>query len=149
MAKGLLSFVGMLAVVWLALLLYMSAMEGRFLYFPMRALDASPAQYGLHAEELRLTASDGVRLPGWWIQARGESVGPLCHGSAGNTSPRLDRARLFAVRLGVDLFLVDYRGYGRSGGRPSEPGLYRDGLAIYDAARERGFPPEKIVLLGE
>jgi fermentation-respiration switch protein FrsA (DUF1100 family) len=44
---------------------------------------------------------------------------------------------------------VDYRGYGLSAGTPSESGLYRDGLAMYDAARERGFPPERIVLHGE
>jgi uncharacterized protein len=44
---------------------------------------------------------------------------------------------------------VDYRGYGLSNGKPSEAGLYRDGLAIFDAARERGFPPDRIVLLGE
>lgn len=44
---------------------------------------------------------------------------------------------------------MDYRGYGLSQGTPAEAGLYRDGLAIYDAARERGFPPERIVLHGE
>lgn len=149
MAKALLSFVGMLAVVWIALLVLMGVMENRFLYFPTRTHDAVPAEYGLRSQELLLTTSDGVRLHGWWIQARGETVVLLFHGNGGNISHRLDRARLFADGLGVDLFLVDYRGYGRSGGRPSERGLYADGLAIYDAARERGFPAERIVLMGE
>src|SRR6266511_2122713 len=101
----------------------MSLLEDRFLYFPVRRLDATPADYGLRSEELRPITSDGVRLYGWWIHGEG--------------------------RRGVVLFLVDYRGYGLSEGRPSEAGLYRDGLAIYDAARQRGFRPKRIILLGE
>jgi fermentation-respiration switch protein FrsA (DUF1100 family) len=127
----------------------MSFLEDRFLYFPLRRLDALPADYGLRSEELSPIASDGVRLHGWWIHGGGDRVLLLFHGNAGNVSHRLDRAKLFAEHLGVDLFLVDYRGYGRSAGRASEAGLYRDGLAIYDAALERGFPAERIVLFGE
>lgn len=147
--KALGSFALSLALVWVALLAYMSLMESRFLYFPIRELDATPADYGLESEELRLTASDGVALHGWWIRAGGRRAVLLFHGNAGNVSHRLDRAKVFADRLGVDLFLVDYRGYGRSEGKPSEAGLYRDGLATYEAARARGFEPERIVLMGE
>ncbi|HLN93142.1 MAG TPA: alpha/beta hydrolase [Thermoanaerobaculia bacterium] len=149
MARSLLPVLGALLLAWIALLIAMSAMEQRFLYFPVRTLEAQPSDYGLRSEELRVTTSDGVRLHGWWIRAGGSLVVLLFHGNAGNISHRLDRAKLFAERLGVDLFLVDYRGYGRSGGKPSEEGLYFDGLAIYDAARERGFPSNRIVLLGE
>jgi fermentation-respiration switch protein FrsA (DUF1100 family) len=148
-ARSLLSIAVSLAVVWVVLLVLMRLMEDRLVYFPQRLLEASPADYGLRAEELRLVASDGVRLHGWWIHARGDRIVLLFHGNAGNVSHRLDRAKLFAERLGVDLFLVDYRGYGLSEGRPSEAGLRRDGLAIYDAARERGFSSGRIVLLGE
>ena len=127
----------------------MSLLEDHFLYFPLRRLDATPARYRLRSEDLRLSTSDGVRLHGWWIHSGGRRVVLLFHGNAGNISHRLDRAKLFVDRLGVDLFLVDYRGYGLSEGRPSESGLYRDGFAIYDAARDRGFAPERIILLGE
>lgn len=147
--KSLLSFLLSLALVWLAVIVLARFMERRFLYFPIRALAAEPADYGLRAEELQLTASDGVRLHGWWIRAKGERALLLFHGNGGNVSHRLERAKLFVEELGVDLFLVDYRGYGLSEGTPSEAGLYRDGRAIYDAARERGFPPERIVLHGE
>jgi hypothetical protein len=147
--KALASLLLSLAVVWAALLAIMSVMENRLLYFPVRELEAGPADYSLPYEELRVTTSDGVRLHGWWIQAGGNRVVLLFHGNAGNISHRLERAKLFAERLGVDLFLVDYRGYGRSEGKPSETGLYRDGLAIYDAALGCGFSPERIVLLGE
>ena len=147
--RAILTLVATLAVVWAALLALASLLQDRLLYFPVRRLEASPADYGLRSEELRLTASDGVRLHGWWIRGGGERVVLLFHGNAGNVSHRLDRAKLFAARLKVDLWLVDYRGYGLSDGKPTEAGLYRDGFAIYDAARERGFPPERIVLLGE
>lgn len=147
--KALLSIVVSLAVVWAVLVAFVRLMEDRFLYFPARRLDGKPADYALRSEELRLTASDGVPLFGWWIRAGGERVVLLFHGNAGNVSHRLDRAKLFAARLGVDLFLVDYRGYGLSGGKPSEEGFTRDGLAIYEAARERGFTPKRILLLGE
>lgn len=147
--KPLLSFALSLALVWVGVIVLLAVMERRFLYFPLRRLDAAPADYGLRSEDLDLEASDGVRLRGWWIRAKGERVVLLFHGNGGNVSHRLERARLFVDALGVDLFLVDYRGYGLSEGTPSERGLYRDGLAIYDAARERGFAPERIVLHGE
>jgi fermentation-respiration switch protein FrsA (DUF1100 family) len=147
--KPLLSFALSLALVWVGVIVLMSVMERRFLYFPIRQMDAEPADYGLRFEELDLTSSDGVRLRGWWIRSKGERVVLLFHGNGGNVSHRLERAKVFAEELGVDLFLVDYRGYGLSEGTPSERGLYRDGLAIYDAARERGFPPDRIVLHGE
>lgn len=137
------------ALVWIALLVLLSFMESRLLYFPVRALDATPSDFGMPSEELHLTASDGVRLHGWWIKSSGKLVLLLFHGNAGNIAHRLERARLFSQRLGVDMFLVDYRGYGRSEGKPSEAGVYRDGLAIFDAARERGFSPDRIVLHGE
>ncbi len=64
-------------------------------------------------------------------------------------SHRLDRARELVETLGADVVLVDYRGYGESGGRPSEAGLYRDGEAVWDAVAARGVAPERIVLFGE
>ena len=147
--RVILSLVATLVVVWVAVLALASLLQDRLIYFPARRPDSSPEAWGLRSEELRLTASDGVRLHGWWIRGRGKRVVLLFHGNAGNVSHRLDRAKLFTTRLDVDVWLVDYRGYGLSEGKPSEAGLYRDGLAIYDAARERGFPPERIVLLGE
>jgi fermentation-respiration switch protein FrsA (DUF1100 family) len=126
----------------------MLAFESSFIYFPARTLDAGPRDYGLAADEVRPTASDGVRLHGWWIHGRGQRVLVWFHGNAGNISHRLDNAKRLVDRLGLDILLVDYRGYGLSEGSPDEAGLYRDGLAMYDEATRRGFPPERIVLFG-
>jgi fermentation-respiration switch protein FrsA (DUF1100 family) len=123
--------------------------ESRFLYFPTRALAATPQSYGLRADELFVQTEDGVRLHGWWIKGVGGRVLLLFHGNAGNIADRLDRARIANERLGLDVFLVDYRGYGLSTGHPSEEGLYRDARAIYAEAIERGFRANQIVLFGE
>jgi len=119
-----------------------------FIYFPVRELAGRPADLGLEAEELHVTAADGVRLHGWWIRGRGEAALVWYHGNAGNISHRLPNARELVRRFGLDVFLVDYRGYGLSEGAPSEAGLYADGLAACDEAGARGFAPEAIVLFG-
>jgi uncharacterized protein len=125
------------------------ANEGSFIYFPARAYDATPETYGLSAEPLAIASTGGVRLSGWWIRGNGRIALLYFHGNGGNISHRLERTKLLVDTLGVDVALVDYRGYGKSDGRPSEAGLYADGEAIYEAARARGFSPAQIVLFGE
>jgi fermentation-respiration switch protein FrsA (DUF1100 family) len=123
-------------------------MEGRFLYFPSRGLAATPESFGLRADELSLLTEDGVRLHGWWIKGVGGRALLFFHGNAGNIGDRLDRARILNERLGLDVFLVDYRGYGRSEGGPFEEGLYRDARSVYAQALSR-FHANQIVLFGE
>jgi hypothetical protein len=133
----------------LSVLAILVVMEDQFLYFPSRDLASTPAAYDLKAEELGIGADDGVRLHGWWIQGDGRRALLFFHGNAGNIADRLDRARILNRRFGLDLFLVDYRGYGRSEGAASEEGIYRDGRAVHRAALDHGFPPEQIILFGE
>jgi len=122
------------------------------LYFPQRVLDGSPRDVGLESDELRLQASDGERLHGWWIpSARRPPLAHVLffHGNGGNISHRLGTAKLL-VDAGFDLLLFDYRGYGLSSGTPSEEGTYRDARAARGAllARE-GIDPERIIYIGE
>jgi fermentation-respiration switch protein FrsA (DUF1100 family) len=56
---------------------------------------------------------------------------------------------LLLDQFGLAQLLVDYRGYGRSQGRPSESGLFRDGQAMYAATSARGYCPEQVVLYGQ
>ena len=137
----------LLAVVLLAAVLVLR--QERLMYFPTRRLAAAPASFGLDAAELAIVTEDRVRLHGWWIRGDGRRVLLYFHGNAGNVADRLDRARELHARFGLDIFLVDWRGYGRSEGSPSEEGLRRDGRAIYRTAIESGFRPEQIVLFGE
>ncbi len=125
--------------------------ETRFIYFPSRAHEATPAGLGLPSEEALFTAEDGVRLHGWFLPVRGARwTLLLSHGNAGNISHRLDRTLFLQSRLGASVLLYDYRGYGRSEGSPDEPGTYRDARAAYRYLVEgRQVPPERLVLFGE
>jgi uncharacterized protein len=121
-----------------------------FVYFPTRGLDARPSDAGFDYRDLSLTAEDGVRLHGWLIR----HPSPLCtfvafHGNAGNIGHRLPWIELMN-RVPAQVVLIDYRGYGKSGGRPSEKGLYRDAAAAYRWCVENVPPaPKGIVVIGE
>lgn len=119
------------------------------LYHPSRELRGTPADLGLSYEWVALETADGTRLSAWWVPA-GSPRGVLlfCHGNAGNISDRLDSIRIFN-RLGLSLFIFDYRGYGRSSGRPSEQGTYRDVEAAWNyLIQVRQKDPHEIVVFG-
>ena len=152
-----------LAVALLAILLgWLLWNEPRMIYMPTREIEATPDRLGLGYQDLALVASDGVRIHGWLIPcppglATGalDSAGVprltvlLLHGNAGNISHRFEKVRLLHA-CGADVVLVDYRGYGRSEGRPTESGTYRDAEAAYRYLIEsRGLDPRSIVLYGE
>ena len=141
-----LSVVGFMTLGWLVLVGLLVLQERRLIFFPTRTLAAAPADFGLRAEELSIAAADGVTLHGWWIEGPGDRVLIWYHGNAGNIGDRLHNARWFVDRLGVDVVLVDYRGYGRSEGMPDEEGLYLDGLAVYDAVAAQSVRADDIVL---
>jgi uncharacterized protein len=121
------------------------------LYFPSRAIVETPDSAGLDFLDLELETDDGERLHGWWIGAQVDAIGHLllCHGNAGNVGDRVLHASLLTA-TGFDVLLFDYRGYGRSSGRPSEEGTYRDARAALKCLLERpGVDPTRVVYLGE
>jgi len=104
---------------------------------PSRILETTPAAVQLEFEEIPFVAEDGRFLAGWWIphpRARGTIL--HCPGNSGNMGDRLHLAVDYH-RLGVNAFLFDYRGYGRSRGVPTEQGTYRDARAAYEVVRAR------------
>jgi fermentation-respiration switch protein FrsA (DUF1100 family) len=121
------------------------------LYFPARDVEWTPADAGLQFRDVQLSAEDGERLHGWWVPASAPSAGHVlfCHGNAGNIGDRVAHAGLLA-RAGFDVLLFDYRGYGRSSGRPNEHGTYRDARAAWRALREQpGVDMARVIYLGE
>lgn len=144
---------GILAVlIGLALALRSFIMLDRYvIYFPEPLLDKDWAQAsGLPIENVWLTTTDGVKLHGWFIPAKKSRATFLwCHGNAGNISHRLELIRPLIER-GISVMIFDYRGYGKSGGQPSEAGLYADGEAAYSyVVGERAIPAEQVFLFGE
>jgi fermentation-respiration switch protein FrsA (DUF1100 family) len=140
------------AGAYFALVLYLYLGQARRVYlpgWPSRELTASPRDIGLDYETLWLRTADGVHLHGWLVPAA-HARGALLyfHGNAGNISQRLDSIRIFHA-LGLAVLIFDYRGYGRSEGRPSEAGTQYDALAAWDhLVAARGWAPRRIVLLG-
>jgi hypothetical protein len=100
-------------------------------------------------EERWITTRDRVRLHAWYAAAAGTRATILwSHGNGLSVARRPHLVRALAAR-GVNVLAYDYRGSGRSAGRPSEGGLYLDALAAYESELERGVPPARIVSFGE
>ncbi len=147
----MLKIVLIVAAAYLALAAFMFFTQHRMIYFPdvpTRALVNTPADVGLHYEDVNLHTEDGVRLHGWWVPASGDAALLFFHGNAGNISHRLESILNFH-RLGLAVLIIDYRGYGASEGQPSEEGTYRDAAAAWNhLLAARGIPPERIVVFG-
>jgi hypothetical protein len=149
--RTLLAFLAFAAILYVGLALVLYLLQGRMVFLPHlpgRALDATPEAIGLDYEDAVIETADGERLHGWFVPAdaaRGTLL--FFHGNAGNISHRLDSLAIFN-RLGLDVLMVDYRGYGQSSGEPSEAGTYRDARAAWDWLVARGVPPDRIVVFG-
>jgi fermentation-respiration switch protein FrsA (DUF1100 family) len=126
--------------------------QPHLMFRPYPEIVAVPSDWGLQYEEVQLTAGDGVRLHGWFLPNPHRRPAPhtllFLHGNAGNVSHRAASIAIFA-ELGLDQLIIDYRGYGRSDGNPSETGLYRDADAAWRWLTEtRGVAPADIVVFG-
>jgi len=121
----------------------------RFLFHPVKRLEATPAIIGLAYQNVRFTASDGTRLHGWWVPApfsRGTVL--FCHGNAGNISYLIDTIDIYH-KMSLDIFVFDYRGYGVSEGDPTEEGTYLDAEAAWKHLVERRrIKPRAIIVVG-
>jgi len=119
----------------------------RSVYFPYKYPQGLwQYQSQVNAADVWLKASDGVRLHAWWIAQPGARLATLfLHGNGGNLTHRIGHIREITA-AGSSLLLLDYRGYGKSAGRPTEKGLYADAEAGYRYLADAGH---KIVIHGE
>lgn len=145
-----------IAVAYGALCVLVFAFQPRMLFQPNfqgRALEATPEAVGMEYRDVEIATDDGETLHGWWvphieahIDARGTIL--FSHGNAGNISHRIETLRQFH-ELGLNVLMYDYRGYGKSTGKPSEAGLYRDVEAAWRwLIDDRDQAPGRIVLAG-
>jgi fermentation-respiration switch protein FrsA (DUF1100 family) len=145
----------------IALLVYLGVMaliyfkQSSLVFLPEidRGYRASPADIGLPFTALTLATSDGETLDGWHVPAKPGSkergLVLIFHGNAGNIGHRLDYLGMFHT-LGFATLIIDYRGYGKSSGSPSEAGTYLDADAAWrHATQVLGFKPQRIVVFGE
>jgi fermentation-respiration switch protein FrsA (DUF1100 family) len=129
---------------------YIKYVENKSLFFPLSEIEVTPKSVKLPYVDASLKTKDGVLLNGWYLPFKNSKFTILfCHGNAGNIGNRVEKIEML-YKLGLSVFIFDYRGYGKSEGRPSEEGLYLDTEAAYDyLTKDLGIVPLNVVLYGE
>lgn len=131
-----------LVVAWLL------SFENRLIYFPTRTLVATPADYGHEFEQINLTSADGTKLMAWAIPFAENAPWLIYfHGNGQNVSHYLPWT-IKLHSLGLNVFMLEYRGYGESDGEPSEQAFYQDAEAAYTYLTGRGANPNELILYG-
>ncbi len=141
--------IAVIIILFFCFFLFYSRLENSFVFYPEKRFYMVPEDWRLEYEDIVFEAEDRTRLHGWLFPLEGN--GPVIlffHGNAGNISHRLENVS-FLLRQGLQVFIIDYRGYGKSDGKPSEMGIYMDGLAAYDfLVKQKHISPGRIVLFG-
>jgi uncharacterized protein len=122
----------------------------KFLYYPDRLpADMLPPRWAGGAEEVWLDCDDGIRIHGlWWPEPEGAPVILFLHGNAQEAySWSLVHEEL--APLACRVLLIDFHGYGKSGGEPHEAGLYLDGKAALAWLNRRGSEDEDVIVFGK
>lgn len=147
-----LTVVAAMAVVLILLMTLLWGLQRRLIYLPDGAPAVTAASVG--AIDVRMRTEDGLELTAWWFPApagspqRGATV-LVAPGNAGSRSARASLARGLNA-AGLDVLVMDYRGYGGNPGSPDEEGLAADARAAHEhLVRVRGIDPRRLVLFGE
>lgn len=134
---------------------YLYFYQEKLIFFPSREMVMTPDEVNLIWEDIWIEVAPGERINGWFVKASDKAECDsetktilFCHGNAGNISRRVYTIQ-FLSELGVNVFMFDYRGYGRSDGSPSEQNVYTDARAAYDWLRQsKKVPAEQIYVFG-
>jgi len=121
---------------------------GRFIFFPDDDLIATPADIRLPFEDIELPVAGGETTHGWLVPGPADITLIWFHGNAGNISHRLDNLRLLHDLVGATVAIIDYGGYGRSTGTPSETRMFADARATRRFVIDHGTDPERLVYFG-
>jgi len=132
------------------LLLFQSCFTGAF-YSPDQVQRGTPASYDLPFEEVFFNSRDGTRLHGWFVPAVGAPVGTVIHfhGNYGNQTYSFKQVHWLPSKR-FNVFTFDYRGYGRSEGKPSKRGVYEDAVCAIEYILDRqGIDHDNVFVFGQ
>ena len=134
---------------YLSVVLLMTFLE-RWLVYPAPPVDRANWNPPGEFEEVGFTSADGTRLHGWFYPRENSSRTILyCHGNGEMVADNHELMSFLRERLDAQVFLFDYRGYGKSEGKPFERGIVADGLAATQWLIERtGSAADRVVLIG-
>lgn len=145
------SVIRIVLVVYIVFGLLLYLFQSYVVFMPSDDVAKTPADHRMAFDQVTLTTSDGTGIDAWYVPARqgsGRHTLVFCHGNAGNMSHRVDSIDTFS-RLGLNVLIFDYPGYGRSEGKPSEDGTYQAAEAAWQhLVKTRGIPPERIIIFG-
>jgi len=124
-------------------------LESAGVFFPSHDMSVSPIILDLPWEDIYLQTNNGVKINAWLFKnPLAKSTLIFAHGNAGNMSDRLLMIKVF-YDFGLNVLIFDYRGYGKSEGRPSESGIYLDAQGAYDYLQSRNdIDMNNIILYG-
>ena len=130
--------------------------EKGLIFHPDKGNDSiTPDAYGIEYDDVTFRTEDGLNLHGWFVPGKksspDEDLHTLLwfHGNAGNINHRLGNIKMLHERVPVNVFIIDYRQYGRSEGKISEKGTYIDARAALAHLHSRKeINQEKIIFFG-
>ncbi|MBI3777752.1 MAG: alpha/beta hydrolase [Gammaproteobacteria bacterium] len=118
---------------------------------PYRGHVQTPKNLGMAYEDVNFQAGDGTPLHAWFLPAEGRVQGTILflHGNAENISTHIMSVRWLPAR-GFNVFLLDYRGYGASGGVATLSGVQDDmDAALRHLLARKDVDPDRVVVLGQ
>ena len=138
-----------LAAAIVIFILALRVFENHLIFFPPRYPLGFPRSLSSDIEEVWLTTRDGVKINAFYYPNPAAKRVLLCfHGNAENIGYGIESMQALGTS-GANLLAVDYRGYGKSEGKPDEQGVYRDADAAYDyLVNQRHFRAEDIIIYG-
>jgi uncharacterized protein len=152
LGKRVYSLLISLVAAYAILLLVVRLFESHLIFFPnfpdRLAGDWHP--HGLPVQDVWLTSFDGIKLHAWWIpNSKARWTFLAFHGNAGNIADRQDIYE-FLWNIPANVFALEYRGYGKSEGTPSESAFYRDAdVAFTFLVKTEGVDRTKIISFGQ
>lgn len=132
------------------LLTYCGQVQAQF-YHPTQKLYQKPSNFDLKWEVVNFASKDGTKLKGWFIPAKNKAKGTVIHfhGNAQNMSSHLSYVA-WLPQEGYNVFLFDYRGYGKSEGTPTRKGVHQDGVAALNYIKTRkDIDQNKLFVFGQ
>ena len=140
-----------LAVAMATIVFHAAADLDSHFYHPDNRAYANPAEDGYTYEDVQFPSADGTRLSGWFIPAKNKAIGTVIHfhGNARNMGSHYPYVSWLPTK-GFNLFVFDYRGYGKSQGVPSRQGVYEDSVAAVEYIKSRtDIDQGKLILFGQ
>ncbi len=123
----------------------------KLFYFPTHDEPATPEKWGFSYEDVDFKSADGTHLHGWFLNAKGnkpKGTVVFSHGNAGSLGYHLGFV-LWLAEAGYQVFMYDYRGFGKSGGVLNRDGMVQDVKAAFTYVSQRkDVQQDKIISYG-